>query len=249
MKKHFEYKNITSDDRDMIRDVDLKSRTVTGYFSRFNNKDYDDDVIVHGAFTKTIKERGYEGKNMIVHLADHYMSTDNVLAKPKLFELRDGGYFESRFSDTQKANDILTLYRDGVINQHSFGFKTIKSEKKKDYREIQEVAIFEISTVVLGANPETPFMGFKPGDEKSLLKQRESLANQYKTLTSAYHNGGYSDEVFPLLEAQIKQLEQDLAQIAITVPEPERSSTQPESIDIMSLQAAKEELFLNLLNI
>jgi len=44
-----------------VQDVDLKSRTVTGYFSKFDNIDSDRDMIVYGAFSKTIKERGQEG--------------------------------------------------------------------------------------------------------------------------------------------------------------------------------------------
>lgn len=242
MNKHFEVKNITQQDA-AIKDVDLKSRTVTGYFSRFGNIDSDEDMIVPGAFTKTIKERGQDGKNVIIHLADHWMSTDNLLGKPKLFELRDGGYFETTFSNTTKANDILQLYEDGVINQHSFGFKTIKAENKKSYREIQEVMIYEISTVVLGANSETPFTGFK-----SLTKPQ--LITNYKTLKGAYDNGTYTDDTFMLLEAQLKQLEQEIVLKSISeATEPERSSTLPGKISSISLQAAMEQLKINLSNV
>lgn len=239
MKKYFEVKDIGANDC-AIKDVDIKSRTVTGYFSRFDNVDHDGDVIIQGAFTKTIKERGFEGKNSIVHLADHIMSTDNLMGKPKLFELRDGGYFETTFSKTTKANDVLQLYMDGVINQHSFGFKTIKAENKKGYREIQEVMIYEISTVVLGANSETPFTGFKSIDKPKLV-------SQYKSLVKAFENGLYSDDAFQLIEAQIKQLKEEIVQIEIT--EPERSSTQPTKSDNTSILLAMETLKINLSNI
>lgn len=243
-RTYFEVKNIGISDN-AIKDVDMKSRVISGYFSRFGNVDHDQDMIVHGAFTKTIKERGQEGTNEIVHLTDHWMSTDNLLGKPKLFELRDGGYFETRVSETQKGNDILTLYRDGVINQHSFGFKTIKSEDKKGYREIQEVKIFEISTVVLGANPNTPFTGFK-----SL--QLEEMEQKLMTLENVFRNGtGYSDGMFQLMEAQIKQLEQEiLAKVRNKQTEPERASTQSADDDILSLLAAgSDKLSLTLFNI
>lgn len=237
--KNFEIKNISGG---VIKDVDQRSRTVTGYFSRFNNLDHDDDVIIYGAFTKTIKERGHEGKNVIVHLTDHWMVTDNLLGKPKLFELRDGGYFETTISNTTKGNDTLQLYADGVINQHSFGFKTIKSENKGKYREIQEVMIYEISTVVLGANEETPFTGFKSFSKEQLL-------TNYKTLRSAYDNGTYTDETFTLLEAQIKQFETEIAlRSVLESTEPERSSTQPGNGGNLAVKAAIEAMKLNLTN-
>lgn len=237
MRNYFEVKQ-----NGTVQDVDIKSRTVTGYFSKFDNIDSDGDMIVYGAFTKTIKERGQEGANLIVHLADHIFKTDSVLGKPKILELKGGGYFETTFSNTTKANDILLLYRDGVINQHSFGFQTIKSDSKKDYREIKEVKIYEISTVVLGANSQATFTGFKSFTKPELF-------TQYKTLKSAFDNGSYTDDTFQLLEAQLKQLEQEILAKTLTEPEPERSSTQRDEFDIISLAAAKENLSLTFLNL
>lgn len=210
MKTFYEIKNIFCDDfvdTKMIHDVDMKSRTVTGYFSRFGNVDYDGDIIIPGAFTKSIKERGNEGKNLIPHILDHDIHlTLKMLSKPKLYEKADGGFFESPISDTQNGIDTLKLYRDGVINQHSFGFKITRKEDKGGTREIKEAVIYEISTVTLGANDETPFTGFK-----SMTKPQ--LVDRYTLLKKCYTDGDYSDEVFPILEAQIKQIEQDLLQI------------------------------------
>lgn len=210
MKAFYDIKNVYSEDfgGGMIKDFDFKSRTVTGYFSRFGNKDYDGDVLLQGAFNKSIKERGSDGKNIIPHLADHWMDTGSMLAKPKLFERTDGGYFESTVSDTTKGMDILKQYRDGLINQHSFGFKILRSEDKSGFREIKEALLYEISTVVLGANEETPFTGFKSLDKPSLLLK-------YNKLQKCWNDGDYSDEFFEVLNAQIKQLEQHMLEVFI----------------------------------
>lgn len=210
MKRFYEIKNVFSSDFDgsMIKDVDMKSRTVTGYFSRFGNIDHDGDMLMPGAFSKTVKERGFEGKNIIPHLLDHEMETLKQLSKPKIYEKSDGGFFESTVSDTTNGIDTLKLYRDGVINQHSFGFRVLRKEDKKEYRAITETLLYEISTVVLGANDETPFTGFK-----SLTKPQ--LISRYEVLKKCYTNGDYSDEVFPILEAQLKQIEQDLLEFFI----------------------------------
>ena len=204
MKSLFEVKNLfVSDCKGMIQDVDLKSRTVTGYFSRFGNVDSDGDMLMPGAFTKTFNERG--AKSLIPHILDHDIHvTLKQLSKPKLYEKSDGGFFESTISDTQNGIDTLKLYRDGVINQHSFGFKTIQKERKSGYTEIKEVMLYEISTVTLGANSETPFTGFKS-------MAPVELKSRYETLTNALKNGDYTDETFMVLDAMVKQLELDMA--------------------------------------
>jgi len=208
MKNFYEIKNIFSEDfqdKGMIADVDIKSRTVTGYFSRFGNIDSDGDMLMPGAFTKTIKERGKEGKNIIPHILDHDIHLSlKQLSKPVLYEKQDGGFFESTISDTQNGIDTLKLYRDGVINQHSFGFRTINKEAKSNYTAITEVMMYEMSTVPLGANSETPFTGFK---SYSPIE----LKSRYEVLTKAFNNGDYTDETFAILDAQIKQLEQEMA--------------------------------------
>jgi HK97 family phage prohead protease len=203
-------------EKGMIQDVDMTSRTVTGYFSRFGNVDHDGDIIVPGAFTKSIKERGSEGKNIIPHILDHDIhDTLKMLSKPKLYEKADGGFFESTISDTQNGMDTLKLYRDGVINQHSFGFKITRKEDKSGIREIKEALIYEISTVPLGANEATPFTGFK---SLSVLEQQEylpRLVERYQLIEKCYRDGDYSDETFEVLKAQKVQLEQDLLDIFI----------------------------------
>ena len=39
-----------------IKDADVKLGIVTGYLASFNNLDSDNDIILPGAFTKTIAE-------------------------------------------------------------------------------------------------------------------------------------------------------------------------------------------------
>lgn len=196
MRRYFEVKGIEAKG-----EVKMQSRTVTGYFSRFGNVDSDGDMLIPGAFTKSIKERGTDGAGLILHLADHKLDTSNILGKPKLWEVADGGMFETTISDTTKGNDILKLYRDGVINQHSFGFKTVKNSQKSGYNEISEVMLYEVSTVALGANSLTPFTGFKGLGGEELL-------DKYNLLQKCYNDGDYSDEVFPILKAQINELKE-----------------------------------------
>ena len=40
-----------------------------------------------------------------------------------------GLYFEAKIVDTEAGEDTLKLYEEGLINQHSIGFSTIKQNK------------------------------------------------------------------------------------------------------------------------
>lgn len=239
MKRFYEVKDVFASDfgdEHMVKDVDLKSRTITGYFSRFGNVDHDNDILVPGAFTRTIKERGMDGKNIVPHILDHDIHvTLKMLSKPKIYEKADGGFFESKVSDTSNGMDTLKLYRDGVINQHSFGFKTIKNQQKGNYNEIQEVMLYEISTVTLGANEETPFTGFK-GLTPNKLRER------YEVISKAFYNGDYTDDTFVILQAQLKELEQQIIKSFFEQKETS-TTTQPVTEVITEPEAGTKELF------
>ena len=147
-------------------DVDKSSRTVQVYFSKFNNIDLDGDIILPGAFTKTIAERGPRGKNEIFHLFNHRADLTNVLGKPKeLVEDAYGLKATTTLIKTKEADAVLEGYESGIYNQHSIGFGVIKwqSNEMAKAMELVELKLYEGSTVLWGANPETPFLGFTKG--------------------------------------------------------------------------------------
>ena len=183
-----------------LKDVDTQKRVVTGYLSAFDNKDYDNDVIVKGAFSKSINER----KNDIFFLNQHNWKQPhgkfNILQEDS-----KGLYFESEpLIDTTYSSDLLKLYDAGVINEHSIGFNTIKSDmnQKTGIRTIKEIKLYEGSNVTLGANSSTPFTGFKSLTLKDINDKSQLI---YK----AIRNGDFTDETFVLLEFALKQLQSE----------------------------------------
>jgi HK97 family phage prohead protease len=178
------------------------SKTVTVYYSAFGNVDSDGDIIVPGAFTKSIKENGPNGKNRIWHLFNH--STDKPVSKPKeLVEDAFGLKAVVKMPNTTLGRDTYELYKDGHITEHSIGFQTVKSLTKSDYNEITEIKLFEGSSVLWGANSNTPTVMVK-SEIKSIVIDEIS-----KTIKSL-RNGFYTDETFGLLELKLKQLQQYL---------------------------------------
>ena len=105
-----------------VKDVDTVKGIVTGYFSVFGNLDSDGDIVMPGAFKKTIKENGPDSpKPRILHLYVH--DSYKPLAKPHVLkEDKHGLYFESLISQTQLGKDVIQLYQDKVLTEHSIGY-------------------------------------------------------------------------------------------------------------------------------
>jgi hypothetical protein len=108
--------------------------------------------------------------------------------------------------NTTLGNDTYELYKEGHITEHSIGFQTIKSQAKSGYNEINEIKLFEGSSVLWGANANTPTVGVK-SQIKSVL-----VDEMGKTIKSL-RNGHFTDETFELLELKLKQLQQYLAEM------------------------------------
>jgi phage head maturation protease len=119
--------------------ADAKNRMVEGYFSAFDNIDSDDDKILKGAFTKSIKEHGPNSSTnrKIAHLAYHDVT-------------RPIGVIE-------ELNSIGFNYIADKIKQAKEGDQNIW--------EIQEVKLWEGSAVVFGANSETPNLAIVKSQE------------------------------------------------------------------------------------
>jgi HK97 family phage prohead protease len=71
-----------------VKDVDAKSGVVSGYFSAFGMVDSDGDIMMPGAFKRSIQDWGVDGKQRIKHLLNHDPS------KPlgKLMSLKEDSY-------------------------------------------------------------------------------------------------------------------------------------------------------------
>ena len=193
-----------------IKDVDVKGRTVTGYFASWGKPmdatpdepmfiDSDGDVFDPHAFDTTIMQNGPKGANRIWHLFNH--NPGMPIGKPKeLFPDNFGVFFATQFPDTVLANDKLKLYEAGFITEHSVIFET-KSEEKasvnnQTFNLIREVKMCEVSSVLWGANSNTPTMGIKS----------ETARMQMSVLDNILHNGTLSDETFLLIEKMFNDL-------------------------------------------
>ena len=211
-----EYKSIGSGEM-MLKDIDEKQGRILGYFSKFGNIDSDKDMIMPGAYARTLKNNAARIKHLYQH--DPLKPLSGVKnSRLILSEDSNGLFFDSTISQTSYGKDVIQLYADGVIDEHSVGFNTVKEAEKGNYREIQEIKLWEGSTVTWGANHLAG-----TSDVKSLSK--EDAIKKMDIVLKAFRNGKYeNEEVFDLLEIYHKQLQQIIIDLTVKTTEPPQST-------------------------
>jgi HK97 family phage prohead protease len=158
------------------------SRTVSGYLSIFNVVDSDSDMIIKGAFAKSITERGPDSDThrKIAFLWQHDMK--QPLGKMTVLkEDNIGLYFEAKLDDIPEADRALTQLLSGTLDNFSIGFQYVWDKMEYDEEMeafiCKEINLFEGSVVTLGANEYTFFDGMKSSTMKDakqkLLRETE----------------------------------------------------------------------------
>jgi HK97 family phage prohead protease len=223
MNEFYLTKDITED---AIKDVDPVKGIVTGYFSIFGNKDTDGDIVMPGAYKKTIRENGPDSeKPRILHLYMH--DSYKVLAKPNVLkEDKKGLYFESKISQTTLGKDVIQLYQDKVLTEHSIGYQIVKREvdEQREEQKLIELKLWEGSTVSWGSNMDALVETVK-GEGIQDKKLWDRMVDMMEKLDKALQ-GNYSDDTARQLEIHFKQLQQVIMSLArkaepVITPAPE----------------------------
>lgn len=178
-----------------LLDADEYAGIVKGYGSYFGNKDSDNDIIMKGAYKKTIAENG----NRVKYLYQHNMM--QPIGKMKeMYEDEKGLVFVAEIAKTQLGKDVVELMKSGVLTENSVGIMPIQKENKNGYREISEVKLYEISAVTLAANEEAKILDVKGNVDYDKLSKR------YDNLCKIIRKGEISDDLGYALEAEILKL-------------------------------------------
>jgi uncharacterized protein len=224
MKDSYLIKDLSTE---AVKDVDVVKGIVTGYFSIFGNKDSDGDIVIPGAYNKTLKENGPDSERpRILHLYMH--NAEKPLAKPTILkEDKKGLYFESQISQTQLGKDVIQLYQDKVLTEHSIGYNIVKNlmDEKTQTQELIELKLWEGSTVSWGANMDALVSGVK-GEGMPDKTTWDKLINLMDALDKALQ-GNYSDDTARQLEIKFNQLRQLIITLARKA-EPVKSTPAPE---------------------
>lgn len=206
-----------------ITDVDTSSRKVAMYLAHFGNIDSDNDMIVKGAFSKSLQERGVESaSNRKIAFLRHHDWKMQIGKFVELKEDENGLYAIGELGNSTIGNDALCDYQDGIIREHSIGFRYItdklkwiedETKERGGYWLVSEVALWEGSAVTFGANEMTPVLevGKSLGNKTEIIT---SITSEMETIVKALGNNNRTDESLYSLEMRHKFLSSQLGEIA-----------------------------------
>lgn len=130
----------------------LSAREFEGHGSIFGNVDHGGDIVMPGAFKKSLaqhKRNGTLPQMFWMHKADHvpgrWLDMD---------EDSRGLYVKGELADTQLGNELHTLLKMKAVRGQSIGYRTVDSEYDKNGNLLlKEVELWEVSLVSLAMNP------------------------------------------------------------------------------------------------
>ena len=195
-----------------LKDIDTAGRRVKVVLSKLNVVDSDMEMIVKGAFTKSLLEKGpsSEGNRKIAFLRHH--DWEHVLGKwIDLQETEDGLIGLAELGRSTKANDAFFDYQDGLIREHSIGFQKIYdkidyvNDPVQPYAVLKEINLWEGSAVTFGANSLTPTIDVTKGNH---LTQIARINEEMEGVIRALKNGKGTDERLFNLEMKLKVIKQ-----------------------------------------
>lgn len=146
-----------------VKEIDEEEGIFTGYAATFSKTpDSYGDIIDPGAFKKTLRE----GAKRIKILWNHHVL--EPIGKPlEMVEDDKGLLVKGKLSlGVQRAKEVLSLMKDGVITEMSIGYNTMKETFTNGVRHLQEIRLWDVSPVTFAANPEAVITGVKAEELK-----------------------------------------------------------------------------------
>ena len=166
-------------------------------FSKFNEIDSDNDVVLPGSI-----KSGFGDKGVAMVWAHDWQK---VIGRGEIEQDEEKAIFKGQFiMDTQEGRDAYaTVKAMGDLQQWSFGYEVLDSEngsfqkdgKSSDARYLKELKVWEVSPVLVGANQNTYTIGVKEQSENNsgltladesdeLLNNLSALLMRFKELTA-----------------------------------------------------------------
>jgi HK97 family phage prohead protease len=209
-----------------IKDMDSTTRTVVVYLAKFDNIDSDCDMILKGAFKKSIQERGPESSsNRKIAFLRHHDWMWQIGKFNKLEEDENGLLAYGQLGTSTQGEDAWRDYEDQIIREHSIGFQYLGDKMKwvddvtqpcGGYWMISEVKLWEGSAVTFGANDLTNVVEVMKSEDK--ISEIDKTSDELNTVIKALANGKGTDERLFQLEMKANVLSTRLKLLASVEP-------------------------------
>lgn len=175
-----------------IKDDDKNHFTFEGYASTFGNKDLGEDIIMAGAFTKSLEE-----DKEVPILWQHNMQ-DPIGKSVELSEDDNGLYIKAILpkDDDLVKGRVMPQMKIGSIKEMSIGYFVKDFEYKEEVRLLTELQLFEVSLVTKAMNPRALITGMKSLEDLSEIKDVESVLK----------GNGFSNKEAKTLISKVKEI-------------------------------------------
>ena len=163
-----------------VKYADEGNGMIEGYASTWIRKpDSYGDVVKQGAFKNTLEQRWNGGKGIPLLWAHQMNELSSYIGKANAEEDEKGLHFLATFDDTEEAQRVRDLYKDGRLSKFSFAFDikeegitTLEDGTKAN--ELKELDLFEISCVCVPANDDAGVVSVKTEDPEIKSGKRNS---------------------------------------------------------------------------
>jgi len=151
-------------DLEAFEDDDAKGM-FSGYASVFGNKDLGNDVVVNGAFAKSVRAKGARKIKMLFQ----HDTKEPIGVYTKIKEDANGLYVEGQLAmQTQKGREVYELMKMGAIDGLSVGYrvdaKGYSYDDRGKKRYLKQVDLMEISAVTFPMNPRARVASVKAAE-------------------------------------------------------------------------------------
>jgi HK97 family phage prohead protease len=152
----------------------LKGREFEGYGSTFGNTDLGGDIVMPGAFTKSLTKKN--PKMLYQHDPSRVPGVWRTVQEDS-----KGLYVHGRLIETTLGNDAYVELKEGAIDGMSIGFITVKDDGRRNPRKLQEIDLWEVSIVTFPMNESAlvdsikQFWGNVPNTKRELEAQLRSF--------------------------------------------------------------------------
>jgi HK97 family phage prohead protease len=131
-----------------------------GYASVFNNVDLQQELVMPGAFNKSLK-KWQLSQQLPKMLWQHDPKIPIGLWK-SIQENEHGLFVEGKLLlEIRQGQEAYTLLKAGIVDGLSIGYDVIKAQRHNKHRVLQEIDLHEISLVTFAANPAAKVVAHK----------------------------------------------------------------------------------------
>jgi uncharacterized protein len=168
----------------VVEDADVF--VVTGYASVFGNRDLGGDIVVEGAFKKSLAEHGLPAL-----LFNHKMNDPPLGTIVDAAEHKRGLWIKAELpkDDTFVSGRIIPQLKKRGLKGMSIGYQVLEKEQRSDARYLKQIRLYEVSVVNTPMNPLAAVESIKGFDLSRLDATLEAAAEEMQRLARLVRGG------------------------------------------------------------